>query len=340
MTPRLVMYLAVAAVVSAGVAGIVWRAENIQPAIAESGDWLLPKLADDVNAVAGISVHAGDNAIELKRGEGGWTVEPSGFPVKAKKLQEVLVGLVRLTKLEPRTADASKFSILQVDDAAKPGSKARQVTLTDDKGNVAGDVILGKAATGFTTGREEAQYVRLAGSEQSWLVRGAVGAGGQLKDWVNTAVMRVKTGEVKQVEFRHADGDGLKLIKNGKDVNGNDKFEIEGLPQGVKPKDELTVRYGATDLANVEFVDVRKAKITSPAVGEVVLESDKGLKVAYQVFEEGGQTWVTVKVLEKGSDVEAAEGITARVDGWEFALADYKAKQFKKRLSDFLNMQQ
>ncbi len=340
MTPRMVMYLGIAALVSAGAAGAVWRAENVQPAVAEAGDWLLPGLAENVNAVAGIKVLAGDKSIALKRGEAGWTVAPSGYPVKAKKLQTVLVGLVRLTKLEPRTADEAKYPIIQVDDAAKAGSKARQVILSDEAGKVTGNVILGKAATGFTTGSEEAQYVRLADTSQSWLVRGAVGAGGELKDWVDATVMRINTGEVRQVEFRHGDGDILTLTKDGKDAKGNDRFVIEGLPEGVKPKDELTVRYGATDLANVEFTDVRKAKADVKSTGEVVLESDKGLKVAYSVIEEDAQTWLAVKVVDKGSDGEAADAISTRVDGWQFAVADYKAKQFKKRLSDFLNMQQ
>jgi len=340
MTPRLVMYLGIAALVSAGAAGAVWRAENVQPAVAESGDWLLPGLAENVNAVAGIAVQAGDQSIELKRGEAGWVVEPSGYPVKDKKLRNVLVGLVRMTKLEPRTLDDAKYPIIQVDDAAVAGSKARQVTLKDDKGAVTASVVLGKAAPGYTLGSEEAQYVRLADDKQSWLVRGSVGAGGELKDWVDTAVMRVNAGEVKQVEFRHSDGDALTLSKTGKDDKGNDRFEIGGLPDGVKPKDELAVRYGATDLANVEFTDVRKSKAQSDVVADVMLESDNGLKIAYQVRDEDGQTWLTVKVTDKGSDVEAADKIVARVDGWEFALADYKAKQFKKRLPDFLNMQE
>ena len=38
--------------------------------------------------------------------------------------------------------------------------------------------------------------------------------------------------------------------------------------------------------------------------------------------------------------IRLLQGPCVRVDGWEFAVADYKAKQFKKRLSDFLNMQE
>ncbi|MGI9464153.1 MAG: DUF4340 domain-containing protein, partial [Aestuariivirgaceae bacterium] len=192
----------------------------------------------------------------------------------------------------------------------------------------------------YTIGSEEAQYVRLAGDQQSWLVRGSVAAGGELKDWVDTTVMQINTGNVKQVEFRKGDGEVLALTKAGKDDKGNDRFEIQGLPEGVKPKDELAVRYGATDLANVEFVDVRKAGRQVSSTGQVVLETDAGMKVTYQVIEDGGQTWLRVAVIEKGSETDEADKIVQRTDGWEFAVADYKAKQFKKTLADFLNMQQ
>ncbi len=340
MTPRLVMGLGLAALVSAGAAGAVWQAEHVRPVTREAGAFLLPSLADNVNSVAGIAVRADDKTLELKRVDDSWMVEPSGYPVKAGKLQQVLVGLVRMTKLEPRTASAEKYTVINVEDASGSGSKSRRVTLKNSKGDIVGDVILGKAAPGHTIGSEEAQYVRLAGDRQSWLVRGSVAAGGELKDWVDTTVMRINAGTVKQVDFHGPDGDVLTLSKAGKDDKGNDRFEIQGLPEGVKPKDELAVRYGATDLANVEFTDVRKAVGQTGATGLVLLTTDNGMKITYQTFEDGGQTWLRVAVTEKGSDADDADKIISRVGGWEFAVAEYKAKQFKKQLSDFLNMQQ
>ncbi len=340
MTPRLVMYLGIAALVSAGTAGAVWQSQHARPVTAQAGEWLLPGLADNVNTIAGIAVRVGEITLELKRRDADWVVEPSGYPVKSSKLQKVLVGLVRMTRLEPRTASAAKYSVISVEDPGAAGSNARQVTLKDDAGKVIGDVILGKAAQGYTSGSEEAQYVRLADDKQSWLVRGAVAAGGELKDWVDTTVTRINTGTVKQVEFQLDDGDTLTLTKTGKDDKGNDRFEIQGLPAGVKPKDELVVRYAATDLANVEFSDVRNAKVQADPVSRVLLETDHGMKLSYAVTEEDKKTWLQVEVVEKGDDTEQADRIAQRVAGWEFAIADYKAKQFKKRLSDFLNMQQ
>ncbi len=340
MTPRIVMSLGIVAIISAGAAGAVWRAENVVPSQGEAGEWLLPGLAENVNALAAVEVRTGDKVIELKRNDAGWTVQPSGYEVKPGNLQKVLVGLVRMTKLEPRTASADKYRIIQVEEAGKGDSQSRHVTLKDEAGRVIGDVILGKAATGYTSGAEQAQYVRLAGDQQSWLVRGSVSAGGDIGDWVDTTVMQINQNTVKQAVFTHPDGEVLTITKTGKDDNGNNKFEIAGLPEGVKPKDDLTVRYGATDIANVEFTDVRKAAPGEGETGKVLLETDDGMIVSYRLKQDRGQTWLQAKVIAKGKNEAEAEKVSKRIDGWEFALADYKIKQFTKRLSDFLDMQQ
>lgn len=337
MTPRLVMYLGLAALVSAGAAGAMWRAEHAVPATAQAGDRLLPGLVDDVNVVAGMVVGEADRSIELRKTKAGWTVEPSGYPVEAKKLQTALVGLVRMTKLEPRTAVAGKYSVIEVEDPGSADSKSRRISLENDAGKVIGDVILGKTAQGFTSGNDEAQYVRLSGDSQSWLVKGSVSAGGELKDWVDTTVMKINAGDVKQVEFRSGDSEPMVIVKAGKDSKGNDRFEIQNLPAGIQPKDEVTVRYAATDLANVGFTNVRAAKPGSVEANKVLLETDTGLKVAYSVIEEGEQTWLKVAVAEKGSNAEDAEKIAKQVAGWEFQLAGYKAKQFKMQLAEVLS---
>ncbi len=340
MTPKLVMSLGLAAIISTGAAVVAWQAQNTESSVAGAGDRLLPKLVEGVNAVAEIEVVEAEKRMHLKRAAEGWQVLPSDYPVKPRKLQETLVGMVRLTKLEPRTASPDKYPVIQVEDAGAAGSQSRQVTLKNEAGEVVGDVLFGKAAAGYTTGAEEAQYVRLAGDAQSWLVRGSVAAGAEYKDWVETGVVRINTGEVKQVEITQADGEILSLTKTGKTEQGHDRFTIGGLPEGVAPKDEQAVRYAATDLANIDFIDVRKAKAGGVPSSRAMLETDKGLKVAYGLFTGEDSNWLRVAVESAGEDDERAERLTKATTGWEFAIADYKAKQFQKRLSDLLDMQQ
>lgn len=340
MTPKLVIGLGVAALVSVGAAAAAWQATKPETQVSGGGGELLPELIDKVNTIAGVEVHHDGKAMRLKREDGTWRVQPSGYEVRPRKLQETLVGLIRLNRLEPRTSKSDKYPILQVEDADTKNSKSRHVILTDDSGKQVGSVLLGKAATGYTSSAEEAQYVRLAGEAQSWLVRGSVAAGAEYKDWVDTTVVQINTGEVKAVEISQADGETLKLVKTGKTEQGHDQFTIEGLPDGVKAKDDLSVRYAATDLANVEFVDVRKTAVAGEPVARATLETDKGLKVAYAMYAEDGTNWLSVSLAAAGEDAEGAAKLKSTVEGWDFALADYKAKQFQKRLSDLLDMQQ
>ncbi len=340
MTPRLVLSLGVAALISVGAAAAAWQSTKPQVRPGSAGGELLPDLIDRVNAIAGIEVRHLGKTIRLQRSDGTWQVVPSGYEVRPRKLQETLVGLIRLNKLEQRTAKADKYPILQVEDSDGANSKSRHIILSDETGAEVGSVLLGKAATGYTSGAEEAQYVRLAGDATSWLVKGSVAAGAEYKDWVDTTVVQVNTGAVKAVEISQADGESLKLLKTGKTEQGHDLFTIQGLPDGVKPKDDLNVRYAATDLANVEFVDVRKTAVSGDPASRAVLETDKGLKIAYRLYREGDGNWLNVVLVAAGDDAEGAEKLKATVDGWDFAIADYKAKQFQKRLSDLLDMQQ
>jgi hypothetical protein len=340
MTPKLVLSLGVAAIVSVGAAAAAWQASRPDTKVAGAGGELLPELIDKVNTIAGIEVRHQGRSMRLKREDGSWRVLPSGYAVKPRKLQETLVGLIRLNKLEPRTSKADKYAILQVEDAGGAASKSRHVLLRDEAGKEVGSVLLGKAATGYTSGAEAAQYVRLGGEAQSWLVKGSVSAGAEYKDWVDTTVVQINTGEVKSVTITQADGEMLELLKTGKTAQGHDQFTVQGLPEGIKVKDDLTVRYAATDLANVEFVGVRKAKPGGEVVARAMLETDKGLKVAYEMTREGEENWLSVSLLAAGEDAEGAEKLKATVEGWDFAIADYKAKQFRKRLSDVLDMQQ
>ena len=340
MTPKLVISLAVAAVVSASAAGAVWHVNNAPSTVAGAGERLFPELIDKVNTITSVEVRAAGNTMSLKRSGEGWKAGASGYPVKPGKLQQTLVSLVRLAKMEPRTSSPAKYKVIQVEDAGDKGSKSRQVILRDQAGAVLGDVLLGKAANGYTSGSQEAQYVRIADEAQSWLVTGSVVAGSGYKDWVDTSVVRIKAADVKSVEITMHGGDVLGLLKTGKNDSGQDVFAIQGIPEGVKPKDEMAVRLAATDLANVEFADVRKPADGGQPVSRSILETDKRLRIAYDLAVENGQHWLRVSVLDAGGQGELAEKIKAAVTGWEFAIADYKAEQFQKRFSDLLDLQQ
>ena len=90
------------------------------------------------------------------------------------------------------------------------------------------------------------------------------------------------------------------------------------------------------------MIDVRRKKDDAKAVSTALVEIKDGLKIKFKFVEEpnpaGGKPlgWVSFDVVAKGKDAAKATAISARTNGWEFLVADYKAQAFKKRNEQLL----
>jgi hypothetical protein len=336
MSARVVLVLAVVAVLSVAAAVASYRSTHQGLSTAGAGERLLPELVQKANDVAEITVTEAGKSLSLKAQGEGWVVSDTGFPVARGKLVEAVVGLAGMSRLEPKTANPKKYALIEVDAPGTEGAKGRLYSLKDAKGGVVAEVILGKAAPGRAGAGKDGQYVRLPKEAQSWLVAGRVDAGPELKDWADTSLLSLGMDKMAAARFKQPDGTTLQVKKTGKAEGGGDKFEITGLPAGKKVKNENDVRYAATDLATVEFTDVRPAKAGAAQAAEGELETDKGMKLGFKLVEEGGKAWLALNVVAPGPDKEAADKIAAKVKGWEFQVSEHKAKQFKKRLADLV----
>ncbi len=337
MTPRVLIALAVMALVSTAAAVWSYDVNHRLNVDAAQGERVLPGLLDKVNDVAAIVTKDAKGSIRVERHDKGWVVAGSNYPADPEKLQKVLVSLVELTKLEAKTSAPSKYAQLEVDDPTSIASKAHLVSLLDKDGKTIAAIVLGKQAPGRAGEGKDAEYVRVEGAAQSWLAEGRVDASSDITRWVDPTVVALRIDHVERARIIHPDGEVLEVYHNGTTSAGTAKFDIVGaIPAGKKIKSDIGVRYTATDLANVDFVDVRPVKAGTKEVSRVELEMADGLKIGYRLSEEDGNGWITVTVLAKGKDAKEADAITKRTAGWEYELSDYKVKQFKKRLADLL----
>jgi len=337
MTPRTLIVLACLAVISTTAAVWSYTANHHYAVDAAAGERVLPKLVNRINDVAAIETKDGHGSIRVDRKGKGWVVAGSGYPADAKKLQKILVSLVQLTKLEGKTSAPAKYAQLEVGDPGKKDAKGRLVTLYDKSGKKIAAIVLGKLAPGRAGEGKDAQYVRIEGEAQSWLAVGRVDAYSDVTRWVDPTVVSLLVNHVERARIIHPDGEVLEVDRNGKTSAGTPKFDIAGtIPAGKKVKSDIGVRYTATDLANVDFVDVRPVKKGTSEVSRAELSMDDGLKISYRLTEEDGKGWITVAVLDKGKDAKKADEIAKRTAGWEYQISDYKEKQFKKRLADLL----
>jgi len=336
MTPRFVAGLAVAAMLSAGIAAAAYIQNHRSPSTAGAGERLLPDLVQKANEVAEITVTSASGSLALRAKDGEWVIADSGYPADRGKVADLVVQLAQLTRIEPKTDNPGKYALLEVEAPDKPTAKGRLVTLKDAGGATIGEVILGKHATGQTVAGRDAQYVRFPSEPASWLVQGAVDAGPEIGSFADTTLLSLAGADIVAARFRQPDGAALEIRRGPKGEDGSTTYEVANLPEGAKLKTEADARSAVMDLASVSFIGVRPRKAESPTSSEVEVETEKGLKLGFKLVEEGGKPWLSVDVLAPGSDQTAADAIAAKVKGWEFQVTDTKAKQLKRTLADLV----
>jgi len=335
MTPKFVGILGLAAIIS--VAGAVWsyQANNVFVPRHGVGEKIVPGLAEAINDVEGIVVEQGIDKLELVNKAGVWQVKATGYPVAVGKVKKSLVGLVDLVKLEAKTANEKKYLLIDVDRPGKPDGRGRQFTLYGKDGKQMAQIILGKTAAGKAGPGRDGQYVRLAGEPTSWLALGSVEAGAALSAWVEPRFLKL---DVDSLTYGRVEigGEKLEVRRIGKSDSGSSLFELLDIPEGRKARTSTTIKFAATDLVNLDLIDVRPYKADGKVTSKAFIETDSGLKLAFKMVEEYGKGWVSLAVVEKGSDVKLADEIIARTKGWEFLIADTKLEAFKKRKETLL----
>ena len=335
MTPKFVATLALVAAISFGGAVLSYRANNVFVPQEGVGEKVLPGFAEKVNAVAAITVEQGEDKLQLIKKAGVWQVKSTGYPVSPAKVKSALVRLVELSKLEAKTANPSKYLLIEVDGPGKKDGRGRQFTLADGSGKKLASIVLGKIVVGKAGPGRDAEYVRLTDDKTSWLALGSLEAGAALPDWVEPRFLKLDVDSVTygRVEY---DGDKVEVRRTGASASGSSTFEMLNVPEGRKTRPSTTIKFTATDLVNLDLVDVRPLKPGRKPTSRAFIETMTGLKLEFAMVEEYGKGWVSVKVVDKGKDTKIADDIIAKTAGWEFLIADYKLAAFLRKTENLL----
>jgi len=333
MTPRSVIAMAAAAAIA--LAGAAWQLQSNSSGYVEAqrGERLLPELLAKANDVVSIIVSQAGRDVRIERAGSSYVLGGSSYPVKGGKFQTAIVAAASLEKFDAKTARNEKYPLIEVEPTAGKNAKSRLIKFEDAKGNNLGEIILGKKARGRLGGAVgDGQYVRLPDSKQSWLARGVVDADIKLDGWVDNAITDMNVEYVVRATFQPSGGEELVVRRTGVTEGGQPKFELNVIPDGKKPKNDLTLRYAATDLGNVSFVDVRKDSGGDVTHRATLMMAD-GLIVEFRIT---GDDWLSLHFVNDGKDKTTQKDLEARTKGWQYKLADYKLKQLKLSVSDLI----
>jgi uncharacterized protein DUF4340 len=309
-----------------------------------------------------VEVARGSGVVTLVRKDGAWLVrESSDYPAATDRVRELLLGLARLRRLEPKTRNPEFYAKLGLEDVGAKDSRSARVVVKSADGRLLADLIVGeRRARDASSGRRSDLFVRLANDPQSWLVEGRLPDYESPRDWLDSEVLRLDPQRIQEVSVTHPSGEKLTIRR--KDPATSD-FEIVGLPKNAEVKsaaltDSVAATFANLALANVKSAAKLKGEDGPPLAAE--LATFDGLRVSLQTVKEGKDRLVRLSARFDGSLVEArkagakpegqaeestglkppadvkleADALNKRWRGWAYLLLPYQLDGIAKSQSD------
>lgn len=362
----ILLVLVTAAAVAAAIFAVNARATDVvggaEGAAGTRGELLYPGLADRVNDASSLEISgAGGDPITIEREAGTasdtWGLaSKGGYPVEFERIKQTVLTLSELEILERKTARPENFGRLGLLEPGSEGATSTRLILRDTSGAVLADLVVGN------TRNADSLYVRRHGEDQTWLVKGSLELPKKPIEWVDTGVLQIDRQRFARAHVAHPDGEDLDLVRESKDSYS---WIVEGLPEGRELKTASAPAPVGDALAYVALEDVRPAdqvdftnatvstwqtfdglqiEVRTARVDDVWWTHYTAAEVdpieepdAEPAEDEQGPPVVDPAAQEKEVDVtaEVAE-LNERLAPWAFAVSEYKATNYAKRLEDLL----
>ena len=293
----------------------------------ESGALLFPDLRAVANDVSRIAVtRAGQDTLEIVREGDGWRLpDRGGYPARTEAIRSVLLAMAEATVVEAKTANPELHARLGVDRPDNELSKG--VLIEASTGDQTFDVVFGNVAQGAY------RYARIADDNQSWLIDQNPEVPTEVADWLVADIIDIDSSNVRSARITHPDGEVIAISKAApEDTN----FDVADVPDG-RELTYTTVANGIGGALNdLDLDDVRPSQpIDQPAVVSV-FETFDDARITATVYRSEDGNWIELAAEATGDDSATADEISARVTGWQYRVADYKANLLSRRWEDIL----
>ena len=334
--------LTAAAVVAAGVAV---STQTEITSLTAGTDPAFPKLSENVNNVVKIEIRNANSEFSMTLTGDNWGLDQKdGYRVEFQKVKAAIVNLSNFKLIEKKTADATRYERLELNDPSDEKAKSRKIVLKDEKGTVLADVVIGKLNPNLFGTGGAGTYIRRADEKDTWLARGQVDLGEEPNNWMARQIVNYGQEKIRRVVV--ASPEGAEIILAKADVKAPN-FTIENLPEGraIKNKDEADPLAGV--MWRMMFDDVQKAeKQEWPAKPWVAYYTVwDGYTVRIETAKFGDDFWgrfsaevdpsVTDAKKKAAAEKSVAE-INQRTKGWTYMLTAGDSEKLVSKMSDYL----
>jgi hypothetical protein len=327
MNRRTLAILGTAAAASVA-AAVLLTPKSVDRQELASGGLAFPGLAGRLQGAARIEVTKHDGTLVLLRQGEAWVLpDRGGYPVRAEKLREMLVGLTELRLAEARTADPGQYERLGVDDPGRPGSTAVLLRVLDGAGAPLAELILGRRRVRTQGNVPESIYVRRPADGQAWLAEGRLAVDADLQLWLDRDIANLPQDRIRRVEVQRT-GEPALVLARTPEPDGRLRIET---PADAPEADEVALDEVARAFEFLTFLEVRPgAEVPGEAVGETRFSLTEELAVTVWPHLDQGNVWIRLRA-EGGPE---AARLNARWQGWAYQVGVWKLKSFAPRLEE------
>jgi hypothetical protein len=288
-------------------------------------------LLQDMNipSIAQITISDEGRELNFQRTESGWELtSPAGLPVKFAQINRLLISLMRMKAVEPKTDNPGLYERLGL------GADATKLRVGDDI------LYIGKSAIGGSSRR----YVRLEGDARTYVADAVPDISWALKDWADLSIPNIAKARVKRISITHSDDEVTFTTSEpaGKVemlLNEGEEMAFDSVGDALAGAFNYISFNAVKPVADVDFTDAIHTRY----------ETWDGLSLDIAIAEVEGKKWVKFDVsydagaLESGTtfpqapaDPEKEVESFKKLTTWAFELPDYKLTEMVKHRSDFL----
>lgn len=288
----------------------------------DNGTLLLPGFRDHVNEVSSLRVERnGEDPVVIERHDELWVVTSrDNYPADIGKVREVLLAMADAKTMEAKTTNPELHARLGLDSPDIENSKS--TLLIASTGHADYRLLLGNAA------QTSYRYARLPDEDQTWLIDQNPDVPDSAGDWLDAAIVDINSSTVRAVTIVHPDGETISVEKAAED---DPNFTVNAIPEGRELSYSTVANGIGGALNDLELDDVRPAVAVGGGAVKTTFETFDGMTVTVDTQKTDDGNWITLSASGTGADE-----LNARLSGWQFKVADYKANLLTRGWEDIL----
>jgi hypothetical protein len=326
-----------------------------------AGEPMFPALLDNINDITTVVGVSGGETFTLVHDGGRWLVlEKNRYPADQVKARQLLLGMARMHRIEPKTSNPDLYAKIGLDDVNAKDGNAVKYSFNNANGDALAELIIGNSRLGRTDPQLNEYFVREPSSDQTWLVESKLPDESDALGWLESKLLNINRNRVRQVTVLHPDG---AVVTISKKKPSQQAFDLHDVPQDMELESPYVVSDLGRSLATLDLEDViPAAEADVPDTGLTVeMTTFDGLRVVLHSVEDGERTLARVEAffdealvakefLPGGDQAEGesefllgAEAVgeeVSRYNGewqnWIFVLPEYRAKYMVVKKEDMI----